>query len=161
MATTAKKAEEQTDDGGKKGGKKKLILIILLVVIAAAAGGIGASVLLGGSKPAKTAFVPPKVGPIYDFGQITTNLADGHLIQVSMSFQLGVTDLTADVAPLSKSLTSIAINDLSAWTYTQLLSVSAKQELAKELIKDFNKVIKVATGKNEITGIYYTNFIMQ
>ena len=134
MATTAKKAEEQTDDGGKKGGKKKLILIILLVVIAAAAGGIGASVLLGGSKPAKTAFVPPKVGPIYDFGQITTNLADGHLIQVSMSFQLGVTDLTADVAPLSKSLTSIAINDLSAWTYTQLLSVRVSHSHRFEII---------------------------
>ncbi|MDA8197295.1 MAG: flagellar basal body-associated FliL family protein [Actinomycetota bacterium] len=161
MATTAKKAEEQSEEGAKKGGKKKLILIVLLVILAAAGGGVGASIFLGGSKPAKAAFVPPKVGPIYDFGQITTNLADGHLIQVSMSFQLGVNDLSADVSPLTKSLTSIAINDLSGWTYTQLLSVTAKQELAKELIKDFNKVIKVATGKNEITGIYYTSFIMQ
>ncbi|MDA8277638.1 MAG: flagellar basal body-associated FliL family protein [Actinomycetota bacterium] len=161
MATTAKKAEEQTEGGPKKGGKKKIILIVLLVLVAAAGGGVGASILMGGSKPAKAAFVPPKVGPVYDFGQITTNLADGHLIQVSMSLQLGVNDLTADISPLSKSLTSIAINDLSGWTYTQLLSVAAKQDLAKELIKDFNKTIKVATGKNEITGIYYTNFIMQ
>lgn len=161
MATATKKVEESSAKEKKKGSKKKLILIILLVVLAAGGGGFGALTFLGSSKPHKAAFVPPKVGPIYGFGTITTNLSDGHLIQLGMSLQLGVKDLTTAITPLNKDMTDVVITDLSGWTYAQLLSPIAKLTLKKQLILDLNKIVKVATGKNEITDIYFTSFIMQ
>ncbi len=162
MATAVKKPEEKEGSKSKKkGGKIKILIIALLVLMVAGGGGFAAFTILSPKPHHKAAFVPPIVGPLVSFPSITTNLSDGHLIQITMSFQLIVGALPADVSALQQKMTNTAIIDLSAWTYSQLLAPAAKDQLKAQLMTSFNAIVKQATGKNEISNIFITNFLMQ
>lgn len=162
MATAAKKLDSTAQTGEKKKRSKvKLLIVVFLILLLAGGGGYTALKLLTPKPHHKTAFVPPVVGPLMSFPSITTNLSDGHLIQLTISFQLTVGSLPADLSPLQQKMTDAAILDLSTWTYPQLLIPSAKDQLKRQLLASFNAIVKVATSKDEIAKVFITNFLMQ
>lgn len=158
----AKKAKGEKANEGKKGGKGKLIIIVLVLLLGG--GGGGYFFLFSGSQSkaaaaAAAAKVPP---PMYNYpSTLTTNLSDGHLLQVGMTFQLTKASIPSDISAVLPQVTDAAIQTFGAYTYSQLLAPAGRVQAKQALILALNALLKQKPGKPQVTEIFFTSFLMQ
>lgn len=141
-----------------KKSKKKLILILVLVILLA--GGYEAkSILL------KPHYLPGQrvpLGKIVPLDQLTVNLADGHLVQLSASLQLTKVASAAKVTADLPRLESVAITDLGAFTYQGLLAPKGRAQLKSELLSAYQKITGTVDGSaQQVADVYFTSFVIQ
>ncbi len=173
---------EEKEEGKKKKGKGKLLIIIIAVVVLAVAGVAVKMFVLGGKKkaPAKEAAhteqqAQEEAGPVAEtnlepvvIGPIIVNLADAggdrylKIKLVLLEAKSGAKKAKKEEESTGMSLEDaiirdVIINTISAKTSDDLLSVSGKEELKKELITAINR----ALNRNLVRKIYFTEFIIQ
>ena len=151
-AAEAKKAEQPP-----KKSKKKLILIVAVLVL-----------LIGGYE-AKSILLAPHYKPgqavpngkILPLDQLTVNLSDGHMLQVSISLQLSSVaggTVGSDVPRFDDA----AITVFGDMTYKQLLAPDGKQQARQEILQACQKIAGTVDGAApQINAVYYTGWTMQ
>jgi flagellar protein FliL len=139
----------ETEEEPKKKSKKKLIIIAVvgLVVVAAAA---HFTIL----KPkAAAAATKPVAGKILTIPVQTLNLADGHLLQVGVALQLTTTADIPSIQALEPKIDALTLNDLSPYTYHQLLGNKARDAAQSQLGKDIAALLNAkAPGATATTS---------
>jgi flagellar FliL protein len=151
--------EKAAEDAPPKKSKKKLIIIILAVV------------LLGGGYEAKSILLKPhfKPGQHVPAGQIvplasqlTVNLSDGHLVQVSIALQLTSVALPATITTDMPRFEDAIITDFGSQTYKGLLAPTGRTEIKSQILKDCQKITGTVDGAApQITAVYFTSFVIQ
>ncbi|NNN11043.1 MAG: flagellar basal body-associated FliL family protein [Acidimicrobiaceae bacterium] len=157
-AQGAKKPDSSKKPEKKKGGKKKLLFIVLPLLLVVA----GAAYFLlfsgGSSKASATVATPP---PTYNFSSLTTNLSDGHVLQVGMTFQLSRTSTPAEVTADLPQVTDIVIQTFAGYTYPYLLNPQSRDIAKQVLLKAINAELARTPKKPKVNAIFFTTFLMQ
>ncbi len=154
---TPAKAPSAKKEKGKKKGKKLFLLILVVLLLGGGAGGY--LMLSSAKRPQGKVSLPPVT---FSVPQITTNLDDGHLIQVSMILVLDPGDSTALVRADLDQLENAAILAFGSMSFGQLSPSSGRVAAQQVLANTFNAVLH--HGKkpwDTVTGVEFTNFILQ
>lgn len=155
-AKAAAKAAAKADPNAPK--KKKPIkpiagVLVLLLV---------AHVVMGKViKPHYSAAHPPAPGIIEGLGGITTNLADGHLAQISVSMQATKALNTKKFATDESALVGETVSIIGAKTYGELLSPSGRALLQSQLLTAYQKELGLNEGGQQVTSVFFTSFVLQ
>jgi flagellar FliL protein len=165
---TAKSDKVEGSEEKKKGGKKKLVIMVVPVLLLV---GAAAYFFVLSPKPAQATSAKAKAAaakalaalpPVLVSGpSVTTNLADGHVVEASVQLSFLHGTLPASVNAVSAQMKSAMIQALAAWTYPKLLPPSGRAQLRTELVADLNAVLSTQPTKPKILNLYFTNFIMQ
>lgn len=163
-ASAAKRAPTANSGAGarkavRKLGKKGLVTGVAIAVLALLA---GYELLLGRGHPTPTKAVP---GPVVVLPQTTINLADGHLLQVTLAVLvqegvLGKSQATLparDLAPMEND----AITVFSQFSEATLLSGAGKAQAKAELLADFRGVVGAGPVGPAVMAVYFTELVMQ
>jgi flagellar FliL protein len=150
------KGAESSGDGEKKSKKKLIMLFVVLALVGFEAKG----------KLMKTHYKPgEKVpsGAIYALGSttITTNLSDGHLAQVGISLQLTKPANSKLINTDVPELTNSTIKILSGETYSALLGPAGRAALSTALLSAYQQDLGLSEGAQQVTGVYFTTFVLQ
>lgn len=146
-----KKAPVDGEEAPKK-GKKKIVLLLVLVLLIGG-GGAGYMFLMPKPKPVSAAELAAKPGPVVVLPQITTNLADGHYLQVTIALQ---ETMAPGTAPDVNQVTNTAILYLGSDTMNGLLAPGAKQRAEAGLLALIDKLYP-----KKVSKVYFTQFLMQ
>jgi flagellar FliL protein len=151
------KAADTVEEPPKK-SKKKLFLIIGLIVL-----------LIGGYE-AKSILLKPHykpgqavpAGKIFPLDQLTVNLSDGHLVQVSISLQLTSVAVPATISTDQPEIENDIIAIFGEQTYQGLLAPAQRQVVQNEILKQCQKITGTVDGAAEqVSAVYYTGFVIQ
>jgi flagellar FliL protein len=150
-------------EGGKRKGKGKLLLLVLLILVLLGGGGAAAYVfVLKGHVRSTVHHGPPPPGPTFTLPQLTTNLDDGHIVQVTMVLELASGDTTAEVSHDLNALNNAAILTFGQVGYSSLLPTQGRVQAASELESAFNQVLGAGPAPHDrVVGIEFTSFIVQ
>jgi len=143
----------------KPKNKKLLVILALVVVVLAAAG------FVLGPKLLKKPSGKPVRGAILALPQITTNLAGGQLLQVTVALQLStaanVKQAKADIPRLANA--EIAV--FGSETYSELLTSKGRAQAKELLLKRFQAILPaVGKGKDavpQVMQVLFTDFVEQ
>lgn len=154
----AKGATEGEEGGKKKGGKKKLLIVAAVVVLL-----LGVyMVKFRKHTVVYKAGQPVPNGKVVSIGTITANTSDGHLVEAGIDLQLTVAANSKTEAADAPQFTNAAIQDLTNWTYSQLLTGSGRTGLQQQLLASFQKILGTADGAaQQVSAVYFTTFIVQ
>ncbi len=151
------KTAEKVEEAPKK-SKKKLFLIIGLVVLLI--GGYEAKSIL-----MKTVYKPGQAvpaGKIFPLDQLTVNLSDGHLVQVSISLQLTAVAVPTTISNDQPRIENSVIQILGEQTYQGLLAPAQRQVVQTAILKQCQKITGTVDGAAEqVSAVYYTGFVIQ
>lgn len=155
---TAADAASAEDGGKKKGGKKKLLIVAVVLVLV-----LGLyMVKFRSHHVVYKAGEPVPNGKVVSIGTITANTADGHLVQAGIDVQLTIVANAKQEATDVPQLTNAAIDDLTNWTYAQLLTSAGRAGLQAQLLQSFQKILGTTDGAaEEVSAVYFTSFILQ
>ena len=142
----------------KKGGKKKLLFIALPLILVIAGAAYFLLFSSGSSKASATVVTPL---PTYNFATLTTNLSDGHVLQVGMTFQLTRTSTPAEVTADLPQVTDIVIQTFAGYTYPYLLNPQARDVAKQVLLNAVNAELARTPKKPKVNAIFFTTFLMQ
>lgn len=167
MAKTAtavagsQKAAEGNDTAPKKSKKKLLMIVVPLVLLLAAAGYFVGLPMLRGKHhgSAHAAVLTP--GPVVDLPQITTNLADGHIIQIGLAMQLSSKSLATGIPAVQPKLVNTVLATLGTFTYPQLLLPAGRLQAQQQLEAKMAPVVASAKGSPQLQTVYFTSFVIQ
>jgi len=143
------------EDTKPKKSKKKLIIAIVVLLVAAF---VAKSILL---KPYYKPGQPVPLGTIVPLDQLTVNMADGHLVQASISLQLTkvASKSTANDVP---RFDDAAITVLGAQTYDELLAPGGRTTVKAEILALCQKIApKVDGSAPQVSAVYFTSFVVQ
>lgn len=151
----AKKKKKSDDDEESGGSKKKMIIIVVLVV--AVLGGAYETVL----KPKAMAAPIPAgsidtMGPVVTEASITVNLADGHYLQLTPAIQLAKGETIAKVSMGAAQITDLFIKTFSNQTVAALSTPAGLNPIKAEIVAGLSTLFP-----KQISGIYFTQFVMQ
>ena len=149
----AKKAAKAGEAKKKRPIKPILVAVLLLVVGYVVKG----KVMKPHYKPGEK--VP--AGSIVPLQQVTTNLSDGHLAQVTVSLQLTKPASTKEVTADEPALVAALVTDLGRDTYAGLLAPSGRAALQAELLANFQQILGTSEGAQQVSGVYITGFVLQ
>ena len=158
-APASRKEQRAAKKAAKGGAKKKLPIKPILGVV----------LLLLVGYVVKGKVIKPHYGPgqkvpngqIVAIDQVTTNLADGHLAQVTVELQLTKPGSTKLVTLDDPELVNSVVTDLGQDTYGQLLAPAGRAALKLELLHQFQQILGPAEGAQQVSAIYFTGFVLQ
>lgn len=141
--------------------KGKLLAVVLVGVLAL--GGAGFKLMGGTGKGAKghPATTAPAAGPIDSLDAVTINLADGHLLQVGVALQLTTAAKADKVNQNSPEILDAVISVFSAWSYPALLGPGAHNQARAQLLAKIQSLFPPNGGQPQVSGVYFTTFVMQ
>jgi len=159
-------AVTQARAGGAKGdeaeetpkkSKKKLIIIAVVVLLLVAY--IGKKEFL---KPHYTAGQKVPSGVITALDQLTINLSDGHMVQVTVALQLSKVavpkTITSDVPRFEDAITTVFGED----TYPQLLKPAGRVAAKAQILQLCQKITGMVDGAaQQVTAVYFTGLVIQ
>jgi flagellar FliL protein len=154
MSTSTKEKPAETDEAPKK-GKKKLLLIVLVLLLAA--GGAAYFFLFSGKAAATE---PVSSGTYLALDPVAVNLAGGGYLKIGLSLEL-----TTDGAAGGEGggLDGSKATDLVISTFSQAApaDVTGARDALKQALQQ--KIVKAYTvdGKEQVMGIYYTEYVTQ
>lgn len=170
--------EKEAAEGGEKpagGGKKKLIIIIIVVVLVLVLGGVGAFFALGGSKGegeeggeeeaeaeaeanGEEGAAGELPGAIFPLEVFIVNLSvKGSFLKTSIQLEfvepMPPPSLENDIPRIRDAI----IRVLSSKTAADLLGSEGKETLREEV----KEVVNDTLGADDVSQIYFTEFIIQ
>ncbi|HXW33957.1 MAG TPA: flagellar basal body-associated FliL family protein [Acidimicrobiales bacterium] len=147
------------EGGAKKKGKRLKMILVIVVVIALAAFMEKGKFI----KPHYSAKHPAPLGEIDTLGgtELTVNLADGHLVQLSLALQLTAVASSKEIDADQPIFEDAAISILGAQTDASLLAPGGRDAVKAQLLARFQQIAGDVDGVPQITAVYYTDFIIQ
>jgi len=143
----------------KKNSKKLLMILALVVVVIAAAG------FVLGPKLLKKSSGKPVRGAILALPQITTNLAGGQLLQVTVALQLSTAANAKQAKADIPRLANAEIAVFGSETYGELLTPKGRAQAKELLLKRFQTILPaVGKGKDavpQVMQVLFTDFVEQ
>ena len=155
------KAAEGNDAAPKKSKKKLLMIVVPLVLLLAVAGYFVGLPMLKGKQHGRARAVALPPGPVVDLPQITTNLADGHIIQIGLAMQLSSQSKPAGIPDIQPRLINAALATLGTFTYPQLLLPAGRQQVQQQLEAKMAPLVASAKGSPRLQTVYFTSFVIQ
>lgn len=149
----AKKAAKKGEGGKKKPIKPILAVLLLLVVGYVVKGKVMKPHYAPGAK------VPN--GQIVPLTQVTTNLSDGHLAQVTVDLQLTKPANLKQVTQEEPALVGAIVTDLGRDSYGTLLQPAGRSALQGELLRNFQQILGTSEGAQQVSAVYFTGFVLQ
>jgi flagellar protein FliL len=163
------KANISADDGEKAGvktkpKKKKTLLIIMIVFIILAGSSAGAYLYF--HKPADQAGevnkkVTAEESESLDMGEVVVNLSgsgSSHYLRVKIVLEHPKNKKLAEELKKKKHTVSDAIiTTLRSKTFTEVSAANSAQALKNSIIEEINNNLE----SGEITGVYFTDFLVQ
>jgi len=140
----------------KKAKKKKRTKIIGLVVVLLLVAHVVEGKVV---KPHYGANVPN--GTTYGLGGITTNLADGHLAQISISLQLTKAANTKTIGNFNSALTSSTVTLIGQQSFASLLPPGGRAALRDRLLASYQSILGMNEGAEQVRAVYFTSFVLQ
>jgi flagellar FliL protein len=163
MAKAPPKPDTKTEAPAAK-SKKKLFLIVGVAVLALAGGGAGTWYFTQPKTAHAAKAEPPKAPVFINMESFTVNLqstdADKFL---QTAFTLQVKD-DAQVELIKLHLPEVRsrlLMLLSSQTADVLLSPQGKDKLAQEIIAQVNKPFEPKAAPQDVTGVFFTSFVIQ
>lgn len=92
---------------------------------------------------------------------ITTNLSDGHLAQLSISLQMSSVASSKTEVKNEDALMGDTIAIIGTKNYNQLLAPSGRAQLRSQLLGAYQQVLGQTEGAQQVTGVYFTSFVLQ
>jgi flagellar FliL protein len=177
-------AEEEVVAEKKGGNPMMIVLIVLIVILLAAVGGIGYFLYSkgmfdpeaqNGEAGAQTKQVQE---PVEDIGETFQTKIDALVLNVTdakgreklmkLSFTIKSTEPTiADIVELNKpEVIDSVIEQISARSSEELLTVGGKALLKEEMISSINKILNDAVNQEEVKkdsvkNIFFTAFVIK
>ncbi len=158
--TSPADGEPPAGEGKKKGGAKKLLIIVVAAVVL-----VGAAYMMvlkpmlfpPHYKPGQP--VPP--GQIVSLPQNTINLSDGHLLQVTVAMQLTAPAVPATIAKDDPKFLNAELTVFGALTQPDLLNPAGRTAAQAALLQAFQQIAGTSEGAQQISALYFTNFVTQ
>lgn len=161
------KANLTADDGEKAGAKTKpkkkknwLLIMVVLIILAGSSGGA----YWYFNKPADEAAnakkkVATKESESLDMGEVVVNLSGGsHYLRVKIVIEHPKDKKLAEELKKKKHTVSDAIiTTLRSKTYTEVSAADSAQALKTSIMEEVNNSLE----SGEITGVYFTDFLVQ
>lgn len=172
MAKEEEGTEEKAEGGEAKGGKKKTMLFIIIAVVVLLIGAGGAFFALSGSKnpdgeegeDAELEEEESEVaeedlpGAIFPLEVFIVNLTmKGSFLKTSIQLEFGTPEVPHHMETSIPKVRDAIIRVLSSKAAMDILTVEGKEKLREEIKKSVND----AMGGEEVTQIYFTEFIVQ
>ena len=169
-----KEAEDKGEEGAKKGKKKLLIIIVAAVLVVG--GGAGAFFALGGKKAEEGADaggeeadaegeagaeggegveLPGAVVPLDVF--IVNLGVKGSFLKTSIQLELATPEPGHDFERNIPKIRDAIIRVLSTRIASEILALEGKEKLREEVKKSIND----ALGSEDVTQVFFTEFIVQ
>jgi flagellar FliL protein len=160
-ATASRNSALQTNKaaaGPPKKSRKKLFAILAVLIL-----------LVGGFEAKKVLLAPHykpgqpvPLGKILPLDQVTVNLADGHLVQASISLQLtsvaNESALNSEIPRFDDAVITI----LGSQTYSVLLTESARAAVKAKILAACQKIAGTVDGAaQQVVAVYFTGFLEQ
>ena len=148
----------------KPTGKKRLVKPIMMLVVAFLAFHVLSPKFI---KPHYSAKNPVPSGSIIELqteaggSSITTNLSDGHLAQLAISLQMTKVANMKEEAKDEDELMGDTIAILGQSTYNELLAPSGRAALRAALLANYQQVLGPLDGAQQVSGVYFTSFVLQ
>lgn len=157
-------SEEPRENTAKKEkpkkGKRLLILLIILVVLGGSSAG---AYLYFRNSGGEAAPVKKKVTEVEtaEMGEMVVNLAGnggGRYLKVKITLEYPKEKkLSAEIEKKKYLVTDLLIVTLRSKTFTEVISVGSVDKLKEDLIREINNHLE----HGEITGVYFTDFLVQ
>jgi flagellar basal body-associated protein FliL len=157
--STDVQAADGTDAEPKKPKKSKKKFIIIGVILLLVVGYEAQSILL---KPHyKVGQVVP-AGVVNTLGQLTINLSDGHLVQVTVALQLSkvaaIKTINTDLPRFEDAITTV----FGDQTYAGLLKPAGRLAAKAQILALCQKITGTVNGAaQQVQAIYFTGFVIQ
>jgi flagellar FliL protein len=146
-----------TAEGPKQRSRTKLVLIVVaLLLVAFVAKKELFKPHYGPGHPA-----PPGASMSLDGSTITTNLSDGHLVQIGVALQLTKAASPKKVGTEQARLTSDTIAILGNASYSSLLTAEGKIALSRDLLGKYQQDLGLSEGGQQVSAVYFTSLVLQ
>lgn len=163
-----KDASESQEKSSKKAKpkKKKIILLVLIILVVLAGSSAGAYYFF--NKPAGEA-APTKKAKVtkaaelesLEMGDMVVNLAGnggGHYLRVKIALEYPKENkLSAELKTKKNQVSDALITTLRSKSLNDISSPGSTQGLKNDLLKEINSRLEAG----EVTGIYFTDFLVQ
>ncbi|HMO18400.1 MAG TPA: flagellar basal body-associated FliL family protein [Oligoflexia bacterium] len=164
-------AEEKKDGDSTAPKSKKKLVIIVAVVLVLVLGGVGAFLAMGKKEPVegddeyleeeivgakgKGANLPPAVFPLETF--IVNLQVKGSFLRTTIQLEFAEPELPASLENDVPKIKDAIIRILSSKSSSEVLMTDGKDKLRGEIRDSVNEVL----GSEEVTQVYFTEFIIQ
>jgi flagellar FliL protein len=168
-------AENEPEEGEEKKSSKKIIIIAAVILLLAGAGA-GYFFMSGDSAPADEEDAAEQVeedvegeaatDEVY-FGMdkpLIVNFPKGsasRLIQVSVSLLVKGDETVEILKKHQPMIRNNLLMAISAKGAKNLMTREGKEELRSEMLKEVGKVLEQMSGKNNLSNLFFTTFVMQ
>ncbi|MGB9792781.1 MAG: flagellar basal body-associated FliL family protein [Thermacetogeniaceae bacterium] len=162
-------AAEESQKKRKEGGlidQRVLLIGVAAIVISAVAALLVAlfvvknsSSIAAGRQPEAVARTSSEIGPLFEAGEYTTNLAPGgekKFIKVKVVFELSDKSLEKEISEKLPVLQDRILYFLNSKT-SEELSVENRAAFKREILNDLNRYLT----KGKIKNIYFSDLVMQ
>lgn len=162
-------AENEVEDGEEKKSSKKII-IIAAVVLLLAGGGAGYFFMAGDPAPKEgeqTEEVEEEAGEevYYELDEaLVVNFPKGSgasLIQVSVSLLVKGQDTIEALKKHEPMMRNNLLMAISGQGAENLMTQEGKEQLRVTMLDEIGKVMEKMTGKNKVSNLFFTTFVMQ
>lgn len=138
-----------------KSGRKKLVLLLTVVLVGIAAAGYFL-VLAPSSHPSSSAAPPaPSPGVVVTLDAHSLNLADGHYLRIGIALQM--TESFGKSDPETAAAQDAVVTTFSGHTVTEIQDPTIREQLRQQLLVSLQKIY----GKNDLMGVYFTDYVTQ
>ncbi len=170
-------AENESEEGEEKKSSKKLIIIIAIVLLLAG-GGAGYYFMAGDTAPAdgedaeqideedeEESEEGASTEVYFDMTKpLIVNFSKGtgaRLIQVSVSLLVKGDEAVEALKKHEPMIRNNLLMTISAKGAGNLKTTEGKEALRAEMLKEVGKVLEKMLGKNELSNLFFTTFVMQ
>lgn len=168
-------AENELENGEEKNSSKKIIIIVAVVLLLAG-GGAGYYFMAGDQSTDENGEQIEEVEDVveeegadielyYDLNKaLVVNFPKGSgasLIQVSLSLLVKGEETVEALKKHEPMIRNNLLMVISAKGAKNLMKREGKEELRSDMLKEVGKVMEKMTGKNKVTNIFFTTFVMQ
>jgi flagellar basal body-associated protein FliL len=155
----SKKSKKPAATGPKR-FIKPVVGLLVLAFVAHMAEGKFVKPHYSKSHPAPNGAIIPLVNSA-GTGTITTNLSDGHLVQLQVSLQMSSVGSSKTEAKQEDALLGATINILGKDNYNELLAPGGRAQLESQLLGTYQRILGTSEGAEAVTGVYFTSFVLQ
>jgi len=163
-------AENEPEQEEKKSSKKIIIIAAIILLLAGAGAGYyfmaGDSAATEGEEVEDETEEEAATDEVYfDMNKpLIVNFPKGsasRLIQVSVSLLVKGDETLEALKKHEPMIRNNLLMTISAKGAESLMTTEGKEELRSEMLKEVGKIMQKMSGKNQLTALFFTTFVMQ